>query len=85
MTDKSTPNKSQSSQQSAQESSSEKTELRELLETMTQMSAQGLWPVTGAGETRPRYGVSVLDWLKQVEHLTLEEFELQMQMYDELG
>lgn len=85
MTDKSTPNKSQSSQQSDQESSSGKTELRELLETWTQMSARPLSSDTESGATRPRYGGSILDLLKQVEHLTLEELELQMQMYDELG
>ncbi|MGB0684874.1 MAG: hypothetical protein ACPGQD_01595 [Planctomycetota bacterium] len=71
--------------ESAQETSSEQKETQSLKELLSQMGELPLPLDSDSGGTRPRYGASVLDWLKQVEHLTLEEFELQMQMYDELG
>ena len=82
MKDESKPN----TPESAQKTSSEQKESQSLKELLSQMGELPFLPIdSDSGATRPRYGGSILDLLKQVEHLTVEEVELQMQMYEELG
>jgi hypothetical protein len=79
MKDESKPN----TPESAQETSSEQKESQSLKELLSQMDELPFLPRdSDSGATQPRYGGSILDLLKQTEHLTPEQLEYRMQMYD---